>query len=119
MIRRNAPHFGDSGVMTSMADWVKWQNELLTHSVFGAGFWSLMTRRRKFSHDKINDAFGLVHGEQNGEKALWYSGGDIDTSTFSITFIDTETSISCFSNNPLDNCEKKALEAANIFFSYS
>ena len=116
MIRRNAPHYGGSGVMTSMADWTKWQNELLTRSVFGDEFWSIMTGRRSFDHDKSNDAFGLVHGRQNGQRTLWYAGGDIDASSYAITFLDKKISISCFSNNPIDSCEQKALRAANAIF---
>lgn len=114
MIRRNAPHYGGSGVMTSMEDWSKWQNELMTHSVFGETFWSLMTRRQYFEHDKTNDAFGLVHGNHSGQQSLWYSGGDIDTSTYSIAFPERGISISCFSNNPVDSCEQKVLQAIEL-----
>jgi len=118
MIRRNAPHYGGSGVMTSMVDWSKWQTELLTHTVFGETFWSLMAGRRSFDHDKTNDAFGLVHGNQNDLESLWYSGGDIDASTYSIAFPNEEISISCFSNNPLDSCEPKVLKAIEILAEY-
>lgn len=114
MIRRNAPHYGGSGVMTSMADWSKWQNETLTHTVFGQTFWALMTKRQSFDHDKTNDAFGLVHGNQNGHETLWYSGGDIDASTYSIAFPKLGVSISCFSNNPLDSCEQKVRQAIEV-----
>jgi|GEM_PF-1429166 len=118
LIRRNAPHYGGSGVMTSMDDWSKWQNELLSHSVLGDAFWSLMTRRQVFEHDKTNDAFGLVHGEQFGKPTLWYSGGDIDTSTYSIAFPEAGISISCFSNNPIDSCEVKAQKAISILAAH-
>ena len=114
MIRRNAPHYGGSGVMTSMDDWSKWQSELLTHRVFGDAYWALMKSRKVFDHDKTNDAFGLVHGEQDGRATLWYSGGDIDTSTYAVTFPDAGVSVACFSNNPLDSCEQKAREAIEI-----
>lgn len=114
MIRRNAPHYGGSGVMTSMDDWSKWQNELLNQSTFGNSFWSLMTRRQVFEHAKTNDAFGLVHGDQFGTPSLWYSGGDIDASTYSIAFPEAEVSIVCFSNNPVDGCEPKVQQAIAI-----
>ncbi|MEL7454554.1 MAG: serine hydrolase domain-containing protein [Pseudomonadota bacterium] len=114
MIRRNAPHYGGSGVMTSMADWSKWQAELLSHSVFGDAFWALMTRRETFAHEKTNDAFGLVHGRRADQPTLWYSGGDIDASTYAITFPSTHISISCFSNNPLDGCEPKVFQVVEI-----
>ena len=107
MVRRNAPHYGGSGVMSTIADWAKWQNELLTHNTFGDDFWAVMLARREFSHDKTNDAFGLVHGMRNDKETIWYSGGDIDTSAYSIAFPAEEFVITCFSNNPLDSCEQK------------
>lgn len=106
-IRRNSPHYGGSGVMSTMSDWRKWQAELLSHDVFGQHFWSLMKRRRTFHHDKTNDALGLVHGVHGGQPSLWYSGGDIDTSTFSVAFPKSGIVIACFSNNPMDSCEAK------------
>lgn len=114
LIRRNAPHYGGSGVMTSMTDWSRWQEELLTKSKFGDAFWKLMLSRRQFEHNKSNDAFGLVHGDQKGRASLWYSGGDIDTSTYAIALPETGIVISCFSNNPADSCEQKARTAIEI-----
>lgn len=107
MIRRNSPHYGGSGVMTSMNDWVKWQNEVITREIFGPNFWKTMLSTMKFKHQKANDAFGIVHGRFDGEPTLWYEGGDIDGSSYSITFPDRKLNISCFSNNPFDSCRVK------------
>lgn len=113
-IRRNAPHYGGSGVMTSIADWSKWQDEMLSGAVFGEDFWRLMASTRAFSHAKVNDAFGLVHGDFKGRKTLWYEGGDIDTSSYSIAFPEFGVSVACFSNNPHDSCRDKAMKAVAI-----
>ncbi|MEO0698506.1 MAG: serine hydrolase domain-containing protein, partial [Pseudomonadota bacterium] len=78
-VRRNAAHYGGSGVMTSMADWSLWQDELMSQEVLGEAFWTIMLARRPYGHDKTNDALGLVHGDYNGWPTLWYEGGDIDT----------------------------------------
>jgi CubicO group peptidase (beta-lactamase class C family) len=107
MIRRNSPHYGGSGVMTSMNDWTKWQSEIITQDLFGKDFWKTMLSTDKFKHEKNNDAFGIVHGKFRGEPTLWYEGGDIDGSSYSITFRNRKLNISCFSNNPLDNCKAK------------
>ena len=109
MVRRNAPHYGGSGVMTSMNDWAKWQREMLTHNTWGNTFWKTMFSTIKFDHEKDNDAFGLVHGVYDGKPTLWYEGGDIDSSSYSITLHTLEINISCFSNNPLDICRKKVM----------
>ena len=103
-IRRNAPHYGGSGVMTSMEDWLKWQSDMLTHEILGEAFWDLMVQTRTFGHDKTNDAFGLVHGEWRGHDMLWYEGGDIDASSFMLTFPDDGFAAACFSNDPFGGC---------------
>ena len=118
MIRRNSPHYGGSGVMTSMSDWTKWQSEILTQSVFGDAFWAKMKDRRVFHHDKKNDAFGLVFGEVNGLQSIWYSGGDIDASNYSVVIPEMKLTISCFSNNPLDSCEQKVQSAIDILVQH-
>lgn len=107
MIRRNSPHYGGSGVMTSMSDWQKWQRELMTKKVFGESFWGVMLATVKFDHDKTNDALGLVHGVYNAEPTVWYEGGDIDASSYSVTLLESKINISCFSNDPLDSCGEK------------
>ncbi len=104
MIRRNSPHYGGSGVMTSIDDWSKWQAEMLSQEKFGQQFWQIMLSTMKFKHNKVNDAFGLVHRHYKGQSALWYDGGDIDSSAYSISFSNLNLSISCFSNNPMDSC---------------
>ncbi|MEL6362594.1 MAG: serine hydrolase domain-containing protein [Pseudomonadota bacterium] len=118
MIRRNSPHYGGSGVMTSMNDWTKWQSESLNQSVFGDGFWEKMKSRRLFDHDKNNDALGLVFGEINGLQSIWYSGGDIDASAYSVLIPDQALMISCFSNNPLDSCGHKAQIAIDVLIHH-
>lgn len=106
-IRRVAPHYGGSGVMTSMEDWALWLDEMNTHTVFGDDFWTLMTQTRAFDHDKTNDAFGLYHTEMAGEPGLAYAGGDIDANSYSILLTDAGYGVACFSNDPFENCEQR------------
>lgn len=70
MIRRNSPHYGGSGVMTSMNDWMKWQREVITQEQFGKDLWAIMLSTMNFNHEKVNDALGLVHGSYSGEPTL-------------------------------------------------
>lgn len=114
MIRRNAPHYGGSGVMTSLDDWSRWQAELLDHKVFGEAFWTRMLSRRTFAHDKTNDAFGLVHGAYEGTATLWYEGGDTDVSSYAITLPGPGLSVTCFSNNPLSGCRDRVFSVLEI-----
>ncbi|MEN1729421.1 MAG: serine hydrolase domain-containing protein [Pseudomonadota bacterium] len=111
IIRRNAPHYGGSGVLTSMDDWMKWQEEMLSREVFGDDFWDLMLSTREFEHDKSNDAFGLVHGRYQGVATLWFAGSDIDGSSYMVASPEGNIAAACFSNNPLFNCQEAALRA--------
>ncbi|MEL6687764.1 MAG: serine hydrolase [Pseudomonadota bacterium] len=104
LIRRNAPHYGGSGVMTSMSDWSLWMQEMLTHETFGDEFWVVMLRTQAFDHDKTNDAFGLVHRRIGERDTLWYAGGDIDASSYMIAIPSEQIAIACFANNPSDSC---------------
>jgi len=110
MIRRNAPHYGGSGVMTSVHDWARWQDEMLSHTMLGDDFWQLMVRTQRFDHPKDNDAFGLVHAEIDGEPTLWFAGDDIDASSYSVVATEAGITSVCFSNNRMFSCQDKALE---------
>ncbi|MEL6370049.1 MAG: serine hydrolase domain-containing protein [Pseudomonadota bacterium] len=114
LIRRNAPHFGGSGIMTSMAEWRLWLQEGLTQEKLGAPFWAQMLARQTFQHPKDNDAFGLVHGTFEGRATLWYSGGDIDTSTYSVIYPDDGLAFACFANNPDTSCEAKTNDLIRV-----
>ena len=108
VLRRNAPHYGGSGVFSSARDWGLWQVEMMTHQRMGEDFWSLMTATRAFEHPKANDGFGLVVDDWEGRPVLWYSGGDIDTSTYGAVFPDAGYGVACFANDPFGGCEAKA-----------
>lgn len=111
IIQRNAPHYGGSGVLSSMRDWMKWQEEMLSREVFGDEFWDLMFSTREFEHDKSNDAFGLVHGRYQGVATLWFAGSDIDGTSYMIASPERGIATACFSNNPLFNCQGEAIRA--------
>ncbi|NNU16895.1 beta-lactamase family protein [Parvularcula sp. ZS-1/3] len=108
LIRRNAPHYGGSGVMTSMRDWMLWQEEILTRDAFGEAFWDLMVSTRTYEHPKDNDAFGLVHGDANGEPILWFAGSDIDASSYHLVAPRLGRAAACFSNQPGFDCRARA-----------
>ena len=87
---------------------------MLNHDVFGEEFWRLMLQTMQFEHDKANDAFGLVHGEYQGRPTIWYSGGDIDSSSYTVSLLDAGINVSCFSNNPLGSCQDKVMTLLGV-----
>ena len=111
LMRRNSPHIGGSGVMSSLSDWARWQREILTQDAFGEAFWSQMLSQRRFSHEKHNDAMGLVHGDIDGHSVVWFAGDDIDASSHSIVATDAGLASVCFSNNRFTDCRSMAIAA--------
>ena len=105
---RVSPHFGGSGVFTSLNDLLLWDRNWYSGALAGQQFTELMNRREKFAHDKDNDALGLVWRTRFNHPMLDYSGGDTDTSTYMARFPDQRLTVICLSNMPLGDAEGKA-----------
>jgi CubicO group peptidase (beta-lactamase class C family) len=105
---RVAPHFGGSGVFTTLNDLLLWDKNWYAAKLAGPQFVELMNKRERFQHDKDNDAFGLVWRSLYDHPMLDYSGGDTDTSTYMTRFPEQHITIICLSNMPLGDAEGKA-----------
>ncbi|HXM40496.1 MAG TPA: serine hydrolase domain-containing protein [Bryobacteraceae bacterium] len=105
---RVAPHFGGSGVFTTLNDLLLWDRNWYAGTLAGPQFTELMNKRLKFEHDKDNDAMGLVWRSSYGHPMLDYSGGDTDSSTYMARFPEQHFTIVCLSNMPLGDAEGKA-----------
>jgi CubicO group peptidase (beta-lactamase class C family) len=105
---RVSPHFGGSGVFSTLNDLLLWDRNWYTASLAGPEFTNLMNRRQKFQHDKDDDALGLVWRADYGHPMLDYSGGDTDTSTYMARFPEQHLTVICLSNMPLGDAESKA-----------
>jgi CubicO group peptidase (beta-lactamase class C family) len=115
---RGAPHFGGSGVFTTLDDLLLWDWNWYSGTVGGPKFTDLMNRRMKFEHDKDNDAFGLVWRTRYGHTMLDYSGGDTDVSTYMARFPDEHFTAICLSNMPLGDAEGKADAVLELLHSW-
>ncbi len=111
---RNSPHFGGSGVFTSINDLAKWDANWYSQRLAGPAFTALMNKRIKFRHDKDNDAFGLVFGNYDGQETIWYAGDDIDASTYMIRFPKQQLTVVCLSNNPLGDAQGRAMKIVKL-----
>jgi CubicO group peptidase (beta-lactamase class C family) len=105
---RVSPHFGGSGVFTTLNDLLRWDRNWYAETLAGHKFTDLMNRREKFPHEKDNDAFGLVWRSRFGHPMLDYSGGDTDASTYMARFPEQHLTVICLSNMPLGDAEGKA-----------
>jgi len=113
-IHRNSPHYGGSGVYTSLEDFKKWIDNFETRVLGGDDFYHLMHKRMPFSHDKTNDALGLVFGDYNGHEMIWYEGGDWGYSSYMMRFPQDKVTIICLSNLGEGNAANYARQVMDI-----
>lgn len=114
---RVSPHFGGSGVFTTISDLLLWDNNWYTGTL-GAQFTELMNKRMTFRHDKDNDALGLVWRTSYGHTMLDYSGGDTDASTYMARFPEQRLTVICLSNMPLGDAEGKAQAVLDLLHGW-
>ncbi|MEM0992251.1 MAG: serine hydrolase domain-containing protein [Bacteroidota bacterium] len=113
-IHRNSPHYGGSGVYTTMNDLKKWIANFETKAFGGQQFYDLLHQTMKFEHDKTNDAFGLVFGDFNGHEIVWYEGGDWGFSSYLMRFPKNGLTVVCFSNLGTGNARQYVNQIVDI-----
>lgn len=111
---RNSPHYGGSGVFSTVEDLAKWDENFYTHALGGLAFTTQMLARCRFQHPKDNDALGLVFGDYKGRTMIWFSGGDIDASTYMARLPDLHLTVICLSNILKGDAEGKAMQVIGI-----
>jgi len=111
---RNSPHYGGSGVFMTIEDFAKWDAEFDSPRVLGQGFVAQMMHRERFANEKDNDAFGLVIGDYEGRQMVWFSGGDLDGSTYFARLPKERLTVVCFSNLPTGDAEAHAKAVLHI-----
>ena len=111
---RNSPHYGGSGMYTTLDDLGKWLANFATKEFGGKAFYDQMHQTMEFEHDKTNDAFGLFFGDFNGRSMVAYEGGDWGFSSFMMRFPDNELSIVVLSNIGTGRAASKAYQIMDI-----
>ncbi len=113
---RNAPHYGGSGVITTIEDLLKWSKNMISQEFGGAEFHQLMHQTPKFQHNRDNQAFGLYIGDFNGHQIVAWDGGDWGISSQLIRFPKQEVAIVVLSNLGSGESYRKANQIADILF---
>lgn len=113
---RNSPHYGGSGVFSTLEDLARWDGNFESGTLAGPKFTEWMYHRMHFEHDKDNDAFGLVFGHYRGHEMIWFAGEDLDTSTYMARFPDQKISVYVLSNMPFGASQQKATEVIDSLF---
>jgi CubicO group peptidase (beta-lactamase class C family) len=95
---RRSPHYGGSGLFTTVEDLARWDRAFETHALGGPELTRLLLSTRRYDHPKANDAFGLVWGEHRGRRTLWYEGGDLGFSSYMVRLPDDRLTVVVLSN---------------------
>ena len=111
---RTSPHYGGSGVMTTIEDLLKWSENFVTKKFGGHEFYDLMHKTMKFKHDRNNQAFGLYFDKFKGRTCVAWDGGDFGISSQLIRFPDKGIAIIVLSNLGSGESYRKANEIADI-----
>ena len=112
---RLSPHYGGSGIYSTLSDLARWDAALFRDRVFGQAFTETMLSTRHYAHPKANDAFGLVHGIYNGRATIWYEGGDFGVSTFSVRVPGSRVTVICLANFAEAGCRERAYRVLDAF----
>ena len=111
---RVSPHYGGSGLHTTIEDLFLWDQSFYTHKLGGIELTTLLESTMRFEHPKANDAFGLVWGEYRGLKNLWYEGGDLGFSSYMARFPSERFTIIVLSNLGNGNAQEKARQILDL-----
>ncbi|MEM6721954.1 MAG: serine hydrolase domain-containing protein [Bacteroidota bacterium] len=111
---RNSPHYGGSGVVTTIEDLLKWSENMVSKTFGGQAFYDLMHKTIKFNHDRDNQAFGLYIGDYNGRKIVAWDGGDWGISSQLLRFPDEGVAITVLSNIGTGEAYRKVNAIAQI-----
>ncbi len=112
---RISPHYGGSGLFTTIEDLARWDRSFYTHALGGPELTRLLLSTMRFEHEKANDAFGLVWGEYRGLQTVWYEGGDLGFSSYMVRFPDEAFSVIVLSNLGTGGAAQKAREVIDVF----
>lgn len=111
---RNSPHYGGSGVVTTVNDLLLWSENFFTKKFGGQAFYDLMHTTLKFENGRDNQAFGLYFDNYKGRTYVAWDGGDFGVSSQLIRFTDKKVAIVVLSNLGTGEAYKKANAIADI-----
>lgn len=114
---RNSPHYGGSGINTTMNDLIKWEENFFSRRFGGERFYQLMHRTQRFQHDMDNQAFGLYRGSYKGHTYWAWDGGDYGVSAQIMRFPKEQTAIIVLSNIGNGNSAQKAQRIAELLLT--
>lgn len=114
---RNSPHYGGSGISTTVNDLAKWEGNFFTQKFGGKVFYNLMHLTHSFGNGMDNQAFGLYSGNYKGRTFWAWDGGDYGVSAQVIRFPKQKIAIIVLSNMGNGNAAEVANKIADILIA--
>lgn len=114
---RNSPHYGGSGVNTTVEDLVKWEENFFSKKFGGDRFYDLMHQTHHFVNGRDNQAFGLYRDVYKGKIYWAWDGGDFGISAQAVHFPKEQVAIIVLSNIGTGNAAEKAQQIAGILYA--
>ncbi|MEM8617558.1 MAG: serine hydrolase domain-containing protein, partial [Pseudomonadota bacterium] len=115
---RLSPHYGGSGMYSSLNDMAAWAKALFYDKPLGEAFTTQMLATKRYDHDKVNDAFGLVYGSYRGFETIWYEGGDYGVSTYMAHVPEADITVICLANFGDAGCWRKARDVMDVLIAF-
>lgn len=116
---RNSPHYGGSGIISTIDDLIKWEQNFFNQKYGGAEFYSLMHQTMQFNHDRTNQAFGLYFGTYKEKAFIAWEGAASGISSQIIRFPGQKVAIIVLSNLGSGAASNKANGIADVLIKAS
>lgn len=116
---RNAPHYGGSGIISTVDDLIKWEQNFFTQKLWGDKFYEIMHNTPSFSHGINNQAFGLYFSSYKEKRFVAWEGSAYGISSQIIRFPDQKIAIIVLSNLGSGKASTKANKIADVLIKES
>jgi len=115
---RTSPHYGGSGVISTVEDLLKWCANMHSKAWGGQPFYDLMHKTPAFAHGRNNQAMGLYWGNFEGRKMVAWDGGAAGISTQMMRLPDQGIAIVVLCNVGTGRAFQKVNEIGTILIEH-
>lgn len=116
---RISPHYGGSGIISTVEDLILWEQNFFSHQLGGTEFYDIMHQTMDFEHGRNNQAFGLYFGNYRERKFVAWEGATYGISAQVIRFPDEKVALIVLSNHGDGASDAKAYQLADVLIEDS
>lgn len=116
---RNSPHYGGSGIVSTVDDLIKWEKNFFTQKYGDTEFYSLMHKKIKFNNNRNYQAFGLYFSNYKEKEFVAWEGSTYGISSQIMRFPNQKVAIIVLSNLGSGDARGKANKIADVLIKAS